>query len=72
MSVLDDLAAYKRIDPQGMLDRIRDLPHQCRAAWQEAQVLKLADDYFDIDKVVILGMGGSAIAGDFLRSLVAL
>ena len=72
MSVLDDLAAYKRIDPQGMLDRIRDLPHQCRAAWQEVQTLKLPDDYRDIDKVVILGMGGSAIAGDFVRSLVAL
>jgi len=72
MSVLDDLAAYQRIDPQGMLDRIRDLPHQCRAAWQEAQTLKLLDDYWDIDKVVILGMGGSAIAGDFLRCLVAL
>jgi glucose/mannose-6-phosphate isomerase len=72
MSVLDDLEAYKRIDPQGMLDRIRDLPHQCRAAWQEIQTLRLPEDYCDIDKVVILGMGGSAIAGDFLRSLVAL
>jgi len=70
MNVLDDLAAYQRIDPQGMLDRIRDLPRQCRAAWQEAQVLKLPDDYSDIQNVVILGMGGSAIAGDFLRSLV--
>ena len=72
MSMLDDLAAYQRIDPQGMLARIRDLPHQCRAAWQEVQTLKLPDDYRDIDKVVILGMGGSAIAGDFVRSLVAL
>jgi glucose/mannose-6-phosphate isomerase len=72
MSVLDDLAAYQRIDPEGMLACIRDLPRQCRAAWQEAQDLKLSDDYRDIDKVVILGMGGSAIAGDFLRSLVAL
>jgi glucose/mannose-6-phosphate isomerase len=72
MSVLDDLAAYQRIDREGMLACIRDLPRQCRAAWQEAQDLKLSDDYRDIDKVVILGMGGSAIAGDFLRSLVAL
>jgi glucose/mannose-6-phosphate isomerase len=72
MSILDDLAAYQRIDPQEMLARIRDLPHQCRAAWQEVQALKLPDDYCDIDKVAILGMGGSAIAGDFLRSLVAL
>jgi glucose/mannose-6-phosphate isomerase len=72
MNVLDDLAAYQRIDPEGMLARIRDLPHQCRAAWNEAQNLKLPDDYREIDTVVILGMGGSAIAGDFLRSLVAL
>jgi len=72
MNVLDDLAAYQRIDPDGMLARIRDLPRQCRAARQEAQALELPDGYRDIDKVVILGMGGSAIAGDFLRSLVAL
>jgi glucose/mannose-6-phosphate isomerase len=71
MNVLDDLAAYQRIDPDGMLARIHDLPRQCRAAWKEAQDLKLSDDYRDIDKVVILGMGGSAIAGDFLGSLVA-
>ena len=72
MSVLDDLAAYETIDPQGMLACIRGLPAQCRAAWQEAQDLQLPDDYWDIDKVVILGMGGSAIAGDLLRSLVNL
>jgi len=72
MSVLDNSAAYQSIDPQGMTARIRDLPRQCRAAWQEAQALALPDDYRDIDKVVILGMGGSAIAGDFLRCLVAL
>jgi glucose/mannose-6-phosphate isomerase len=72
MNVLDDLAAYQRIDPQGMLARIRDLPRQCRAAWQEAQALDLPDDYWDIDKLLILGMGGSAIAGDLLRSLANL
>jgi glucose/mannose-6-phosphate isomerase len=72
MTVLNDIAAYKRIDPHGMLASIRDLPRQCRAAWEEAQELELPPDYRDIDKVVILGMGGSAIGGDLLRSLVAL
>jgi glucose/mannose-6-phosphate isomerase len=72
MTVLDDIAAYKRIDPEGMLAAIRDLPRQCRAAWAQAQASKLPLDYCDIDKVVILGMGGSAIGGDLLRSLVAL
>ena len=72
MSALDDPAAYQRLDPQNMRAIIRDLPRQCRAAWQEAQAFDLPADYSGIDKVVILGMGGSAIAGDLLRALAAL
>ena len=72
MGVLDDPAAYQRLDPQDMRAVIRDLPRQCRAAWQEAQAFDLPADFGDVDKVVILGMGGSAIAGDLLRALVAL
>jgi glucose/mannose-6-phosphate isomerase len=72
MSVLDDPTTYQRLDPQEMRAIIRDLPRQCQAAWQEAQAFELPADYRDVDKVVILGMGGSAIAGDLLRALVAL
>ena len=72
MSALDDPAVYQRLDPQDMRATIRDLPRQCRAAWQEAQAFDLPADYGDVDKVVILGMGGSAIAGDLLRALAAL
>ena len=79
MNVLDDPSAYQRIDPgslpagqAGTRALIRDLPRQCRLAWREAQALDLPPDYRDVDKVVILGMGGLVIAGDLLRSLVAL
>jgi len=72
MSVLDDPALYQRRDPQNMRAVIRDLPRQCQDAWQEAQAFELPADHRDVDKVVILGMGGSAIAGDLLRALVAL
>jgi glucose/mannose-6-phosphate isomerase len=79
MNVLDDPSAYERIDPGGLpagqagtRTLIRDLPRQCRAAWLEAQALDLPPDYRDVEKVVILGMGGLVIAGDLLRSLVAL
>jgi len=72
VSALDDLAIYQRLDPQDMRTIIRDLPRQCRAAWQEAQAFDLPAGYRDVDKVVILGMGGSAIAGDLLRALAAL
>jgi glucose/mannose-6-phosphate isomerase len=72
VSVLDDPAVYERLDPQGMRAIVRDLPRQCGTAWEEAQAFELPADYRDIDKVVILGMGGSAIAGDLLRALAAL
>jgi glucose/mannose-6-phosphate isomerase len=72
MSVLDDPSAYQRIDASETRAVIRDLPHQCRVAWREAQALDLPPDYRDVDKMVVVGMGGLAIAGDLLRSLAAL
>jgi glucose/mannose-6-phosphate isomerase len=72
MSLMDDPHAYERLDPGGTRTLIRDLPRQCRAAWQEAQALDLPHDYGRVDKVVILGMGGLVIAGDLMRSLAAL
>ena len=72
MSVLDDPSAYQRIDVGGTRALIRDLPRQCCVAWREAQALELPPDYRQVEKVVILGMGGLVIAGDLLRSLVAL
>jgi glucose/mannose-6-phosphate isomerase len=66
---LDDLNIYSRMDTEGMLQRINELPAQCRQAWQEAMEFELPDDYSSVNKVVILGMGGSAIGGDLVRSL---
>jgi glucose/mannose-6-phosphate isomerase len=53
-----------------MLGSITGLPQQCRDAWAAAQALQLPPDYRDIDQIVILGMGGSAIGGDFFRVLL--
>ncbi len=69
--ILDDPGARARLDPGGMGAAVRGLPDQCRAAWQEARRLELPADYREIDRIVILGMGGSAIAGDLFRLLLA-
>ena len=66
---LDDAAVYERLDPEDMLGRIRDLPRQCRMAWEQARTFKLPASYWKVDRLVVLGMGGSAIAGDLVRSL---
>jgi glucose/mannose-6-phosphate isomerase len=68
--VLDDPAARARIDPAGMLRSITELPEQCRTAWSAAQSFDVPADYRDIDRIAVLGMGGSAIAGDFWRVLL--
>lgn len=67
--VLDDRATVDRLDPEGMLARIEALPEQCEEAWQHAADLRLPDSHADVRDVILVGMGGSAIAGDLLRSL---
>jgi glucose/mannose-6-phosphate isomerase len=66
---LDDIQSYSKFDPDDMLARIHELPWQCEQAWQAALKFSLPEDYAAIDKVVVLGMGGSAIGGDLVRSL---
>ena len=66
---LDETGIYQQNDPDNMLARIKELPMQCRQAWQTIMDFKLPPDYSDVDKAVILGMGGSAIGGDLVRSL---
>jgi glucose/mannose-6-phosphate isomerase len=69
--ILDDPKARAALDPGGMGAAVHGLPDQCRAAWDEARRLELPAAYREIDRVVILGMGGSAIGGDIFRLLLA-
>lgn len=52
-----------------MLTCLHEMPRLCQQAWQMAMDFDLPQDYANIDKVVILGMGGSAIGGDLVSSL---
>jgi glucose/mannose-6-phosphate isomerase len=54
-----------------MLQRIREMPELCQRAWQMAMNFNLPQDYSRVNKVVVLGMGGSAIGGDLVSNLVA-
>ena len=67
---LDSPEIYKQYDPEGMLNRIHEFPRLCEQAWQMAMNFDLPSDYTRVDKVVILGMGGSAIGADLVASLV--
>jgi glucose/mannose-6-phosphate isomerase len=70
--VLDVEATFTRLDPTGLRNRQRALPDHCREAWQQAKGLSTPEEWSTINKVVIGGMGGSAIAGDLVADLAAL
>jgi len=71
MIALDNLDTYKQYDPDGMLIHLHKLPQQIQEAWEKAHAFALPTDFKDIDKIVICGMGGSAIGGELVRSLAS-
>ncbi len=68
---LDDPSVYKQYDSEGMANHLRKMPQLCQQAWQLAMKFNLPKDYAEVNKIVILGMGGSAIGGSLVSSLTA-
>lgn len=71
LDILDLETSYSEIDPQGMRAHLNGFASLCRRAWTEAGNIKLPESYRDINKVIILGMGGSAIGGDLILNYLA-
>ena len=69
-SILDDPGILKQYDREDMLAHIREMPSLCQLAWHLAGDFDIPAEYVDIDKVIILGMGGSAIGGDLVSNLL--
>jgi glucose/mannose-6-phosphate isomerase len=71
--MLDDLDNLKNLDKSGMLELLHKIPEQIvnvASALKDFEISELSD--FKPNKIVILGMGGSAIGGDMLSSLLSL
>jgi glucose/mannose-6-phosphate isomerase len=68
---LDDATSYPRLDPGGMLGHIAALPDQCEAGWKLMQAAELPATFSRVDKIVVTGMGGSAIGASLLAGLVS-
>lgn len=69
---LDDVASYRHFDSSDMLKHLHEFPEQCQRAWEKVRNLDLPREYARINKVIILGMGGSAIGAEVVRRLVSL
>jgi len=68
---LDDPTIYSKLDPLGMFGHIAALPDQCEAGWELMQSVDLPDSFSQVDRIVVSGMGGSAIGASLLASLIA-
>ena len=64
---LDEINQFKTIDKEDMYSHIIGLPDQLSKAWNLGMSLPLPDNK-NIDRVIIGGMGGSAIGGDLIAS----
>ena len=69
MQPLDNLKQIKKLDPDEVLGSIGMLGEQINQVWQEFRRVKLPKGYKQVDKVLVNGMGGSALGAHILRSV---
>ena len=67
---LDDLEAIERLDTEAVLGAVEAFPEQCRAAWTLGRAATDLPDPSGISSILVLGMGGSGVSGDVVRSVV--
>ena len=65
---LDDLATLRRIDPEDMLGKVAEMPRQLAQARQVAATFEPDDRLRDVDAVIVLAMGGSAIGAELVAA----
>ncbi len=66
---LDEPSSYAALDPAGMLGFATDFPGQLREAAQIGREFAPPRAFRNPRQIVLSGMGGSAVAGDFLARL---
>jgi glucose/mannose-6-phosphate isomerase len=65
---LDSTETLRRIDPDDMLGRVAELPRQLSQARRVAAAVTLDDRLKEVDAVVVLAMGGSAIGAELVAA----
>lgn len=71
MRTLDERATDPAADPSGMLGHALSLPRQLREGWRLGRAANPASLGTRPSHIVFVGLGGSAIGGDLLMSVLA-
>lgn len=67
--MLDELKKIEEVDKSGMLNYVANFPNQIKEAKQIVEDSN-ATSMYKIDNIIFSGMGGSAISGDIIQSLL--
>jgi glucose/mannose-6-phosphate isomerase len=67
--LLDTTRSYRSRARQLVLASLRSFAEQCRRGFAEARAVTFPASFRKIDQVVVVGMGGSALGSDVIRSV---
>lgn len=67
--MLDDKQKITQLDSKNMLGSLQLLEKQAEQVWQEVAGLELPKSYKKASNIVVLGMGGSALGSELIKSL---
>jgi len=67
--MLDNLKAISQIDKSDMLGKVASFPEQIKESKEIVETSQL-ESFLKINNIIISGMGGSAISGDIVQSLL--
>ena len=67
---LDDALSYNKADLLDMNSRLESYPKLLSEGWEQSKSIDLPPSYSGVSKILIHGMGGSAISGDLLLNVL--
>lgn len=69
MNKLDDLEYIKSLDRGNALESVSLLSNQIEQAWKDCIKISFPKDYYEVENIVISGMGGSSYGARIVKSL---
>ncbi len=70
-NILDRPQSLHSLDSQGMIPKVENFYQQCAVGVALGRKAKVPSSYAKVRKIVVTGLGGSAIGGDYLRASLA-
>lgn len=68
-SVLDSRSSMKNLDLSNVLGSVEQLPDQIEHAWTTLHAMKVPSEYSKVSRIVVSGMGGSALGAHVIKTL---